>query len=103
MLQVAFEQGLLDLDKFCIAHFSEKGSLNYASLALILSSCTDFVKEGSMFQMSLKKWGHFDSIHQTTIASWLVEELSIAGEIQNICTKESRLPKKEEQMIFSYV
>ena len=49
MLKVTFEHSLLDLDKFYIAYFSEKGSLNDARnvsndtcLELIFSSYTDF-------------------------------------------------------------
>ena len=63
-LQVAWECGLLDLDKCCVENYNEKGKLDdmgniieETSLDLLLSSCTDFIEEESLLQMNLRKMG----------------------------------------------
>ena len=63
-LQVAWERGLLNLDKYCVEDYNEKGKLDdmgniieETSLDLLLSSCTDFIEEESLLQMNLRKMG----------------------------------------------
>ena len=64
MLQLAYEQGLLDLENVCIGDVSEKGGendagnvINKTSLETLLLSCTDFIEEESMLQMNIRKMG----------------------------------------------
>lgn len=54
MLQVAFERGLLDLEKYCVGDFSSKGLENEMGnrientrLESLLASCSDFIGEES--------------------------------------------------------
>ena len=52
MLQVAWERGLLDLDRFCVEDFTQKGKLysmvniiSNTSLSQFLTECSDFFEE----------------------------------------------------------
>ncbi len=63
-LQVAWERGLLNLEKYCIEDFSEKGKMDEyghvicdTSLDMLLSKCSDFLEEKSLLQLNLEKLG----------------------------------------------
>jgi hypothetical protein len=65
-LQVARERGLLDLKSYCIEDFSDKGKTDEfgniivgTSLDMLLSQCSDFLKEDSLLQLNIKKLGCF--------------------------------------------
>ena len=65
-LQIAWERGLLDLFKYCIDDYSEKGKVDLlgniiqeTSLDQLLAACTDFCEEESMLQTNLKKMGAY--------------------------------------------
>ena len=55
---------LLNLEKYCVEDFSEKGKLDEygnviedTSLDLLLSKCTNFLEEKSLLQLNLQKLG----------------------------------------------
>ena len=59
--QTAWEQGLLDLDSFCVEDFSEKGLLDYmenriekTNLSILLTNCSDFDDEESLLQLNIR-------------------------------------------------
>ena len=61
-LQVTWERGLLNLNKYCVEDYNEKGKLDdmgkiieETSLDLLLLSCTDFIEEESLLHMNLRK------------------------------------------------
>ena len=60
MIQVAWEQGLLELDIFCFESFTEKGKLDgmgniisNISLSQLLTKCSDCLEEESLLQLNL--------------------------------------------------
>lgn len=63
-LQIAFERGLLNLEKYCVEEFSDKGKkdengnvIRETSLNELLASCSDFIEEKSMLQKNIKDLG----------------------------------------------
>ena len=65
-LQVAWERGILNLDKYCIEDYCDKGKLDAFGNIIhdtrfdeLLSSCIECSEEESMLQMNLKKMGAF--------------------------------------------
>ena len=64
MLQIAWERGLLDLNRYCVEDFSDKGKLDDCgnviqdtSLDYLLSKCIDFIEEKSLLQLNLDNLG----------------------------------------------
>jgi len=64
MLQVAYERGLLDLNKYCVEDYTENGQKDAewspileTSLKHLLAMCTDFVEEETLLQQMCKKMG----------------------------------------------
>ena len=60
MLQVAWQQGLLNLGRFCMEDFTEKGELDgmgniisNISLSQLLTKCSDCLEEESLLQLNL--------------------------------------------------
>ena len=60
MLQVAYEQVQLNLEKYSISAFKEKGpeidagNIDLeASLEFLLNSCTNFIQEETILQMNI--------------------------------------------------
>jgi hypothetical protein len=63
-LQIARERGLLDLEKYVIEDFSDKGRVDVfgnrireTSLDQLLSQCSDFLREESLLQLNIRKLG----------------------------------------------
>ena len=64
MLQIAWERGLLDLNRYRVEDFIEKGKLDDCgnviqdtSLDYLLSKCVDFIEEKSLLQLNLDNIG----------------------------------------------
>ena len=60
MLQIAWEQGLLDLDLYCVEDFSAKGMVDGThdtNLTSLLSECSDFIEEEYLLQLNLRLLG----------------------------------------------
>ena len=60
MFDIAYERGLLDLDKFCVEDFTEKGIDGHeeeTSLVILLSKCADFMNEETLLTQMVRKMG----------------------------------------------
>ena len=60
MFDIAYERGLLDLTKFCVEDFTEKGLPDHeeeTSLVILLSKCSDFMNKETLLTKMVKKMG----------------------------------------------